>query len=495
MKRILTALALAFTLSAAAQTQSVTVTAQGSYTDFQASTIESIVPTEPLTVNFYDGTSTEIAGAEAVDFQLLPQLTGEVEIDGVVYPVDSVAERISYSFNPPSTFANDFTIYAGDQVVAFTTIYGNFLAVTVNGEYTSGSHASKMQISRSKLNSVVGLSLDARYRLMTEGEGAPLAHRVRVEVSQDPTTTYTSRNVLTHLVPGQTPTAYTELPIKSALLVPGVQGVSSPVLLFGDAEGATDAAGLRQGTEAYAITVPQSYFQGGVVNLSEQDSYTFVHYDYTAGTTTNINSSYSGYIGLMPDPEGGDKLFIYAYYSTDDLSTSTVDYFGTPLTVDSAEGIEPDVAATDNIVYCNADGVEQFNEPITEMQTITRADGLKYFYFLTAGSASVDDTYATPCIMVDPAAVINQGTVSLAGTEAPNFSIKFKAFNLSWPKNEWVPIPDNGTLNITENADGTTEFTLSVRNSYTNMGYPGGSQETLTIHFRGAESPYTGTNN
>lgn len=507
MKRVLSLILLGLTmLTASAQINVMLVRdADEKVTEYKTDDIQEFDAADPMTISFADGNSATHSGVSEVWFDQLAVLDNAYEISGDVpeeyLGVKSVTDFKAHLFHIGLMAEGDYlyrTLYAlADDVLLIYGEQDNSLhGVGIGMEIYKPLAGSTFRLTKSRLNDIVTISGDLRLIPQDEviaagGDEELLAAlvptvRLRVQVSLDPASEYIALNDM-EISSFQLEEFYGD--IGSALYLPVVGiGGGSPVIVLGDAE-ATDAAGMREGHYALKITVAGNRFKNGLVSLSESDSYALTLYDYVEGKTYDITSHYTGYIVTLPDPEaGGENVYVNVTFTAPSGITLTTSYYGPLTTVETLEGLEPQMAESNNVILT---GMQDVNAVIETMQVLESTDGTYHLYFMTAGSERPDDTMAVPELQITPS-MVNAGELSLPDLDK-QWRVRFKGIDLQYADNQWKPAITNGTLTVNRSEDGTWEVTLSLVNEYNNMGTVAGTREHLDLHYRGTASAYTGT--
>lgn len=498
MKRnILTIAALcAAALSASAQTDVLYVQdATTYYEEFKVSDVSEFDAANPMTITFNDGSTRTISNPTGFWFGQLAALSNQYEYThGMVETYNGIHDLASFRavqhYNP-LTQAVDSTDYHLDDIMVLHVNSENKLPyVSVAGELFKVGSTDGFRLTRNRLNDNISMAADVYMREVDESKwyGGDYAPRLRLELTADPLTTYASEQTMSVESFQTEPFSGT---VGTVLYKPVVGiGGGSPVLVIGDAI-ATDAEGMRSGRYALEVSLAGNRFKNGKVDLSETDSYSITLYDYAEGKTKEITSHYKGHVTTLADPEkGGENIYINIDFDAEAGTHFTAEYFGPLTAVSDLEGLAPQIAETNNVILTNDKGVQTLNQEITSMQLRESNDGTLYLYMMT-DSTRPDDAMLTPCVQISPAHV-NAGTLSLPDLK-DQWSISFKTINLAYAKTEWHPAITNGTLSVSKDDDGKWEVTVDLRNEYNNMGSISGDGTSLTIHYAGPASAYTGT--
>ena len=498
MKRnILTIAALcAAALSASAQTDVLYVQdATTYYEEFKVSDVSEFDAANPMTITFTDGSTRTINDPWAFWFGQLAALSNQYEYthgyDETYNGIHDLASFRAVQHYNPLTQAVDSTDYHLDDIMVLHVNSENELPyVSVAGELFKVGSPDGFRLTRNRLNDNISMAADVYMREVDESKwyGGGYAPRLRLELTADPLTTYASEQRLSVSSFQTDPFSGT---VGTVLYKPVVGiGGGSPVLVIGDAI-ATDAEGMRQGHYALEVSLAGNRFKNGKVDLSETDSYSITLYDYAEGKTKEITSHYKGYVTTLADPEkDGENIYLNIDFDAEAGTHFKAEYFGPLTTVDNLEGLAPQIEETNNVILTNDKGVQTLNQEITSMQLRESNDGTYYLYMMTDGTRP-DDAMQNPCIQISPAHV-NAGELSLPDL-TDQWSVSFKSINVAFAKTEWHPAITNGRLNVKRTDDGRWDVTVDLRNEYNNMGSLGGDGTSLTIHYAGEASAYTGT--
>lgn len=489
------AVLVAAALSAQAQTDVMYVQDITTYyEEFKVSDIRDFDAANPMTITFADGTTRTIDNPYAFWFGQLAALSNQYEYthgtDQTYNGIHNLANFRAVQHYNPLTQTVDSTDYHLDDVMVLHVNSENQLPyVSVAGELFNVVNPNAFRLTRNRLNNNISMAADVYMLAVDETKqyGGGPAPRLRLELTADPLTTYASEQTLTV---SNFQTEPFSAPVGTVLYKPTVGiGGGSPVIVIGDAT-ATDAEGMRAGHYALEVTLAGNRFKNGTVDLSDADSYSIVLYDYDNGKTKEITSHYHGYITTLDDPEkGGENIYINIDFDAEAGTHFTAEYFGVLTTVDNLDNLAPQVAETNNVILTNQNGVQTVNQEITSMQVRESNDGTIYLYMMTDGTKP-DDSMQTPCVQISPAHV-NAGELSLPDL-TEQWSVSYKQINVTYAKTEWHPAITNGTMKVEKNAEGVWDVTVSLKNEYNNMGSVGGTNEALSIHYKGAASAYTG---
>lgn len=150
------------------------------------------------------------------------------------------------------------------------------------------------------------------------------------------------------------------------------------------------------------------------------------------------------------------------------------------------------VAQNNQLQVLDADGTTaKWDKPILYAK-MKEYKGMEKFYLVLDESSSLTDQLVTPLLTLSPS-IYNQGEYDLTKMEANTWSIDFASVQLYSPDNEYMPVPNNGTL--TANYDASTgeyEIKLHVQNYYPSSWGEGvnGSGEIITLYYKGIPQAY-----
>lgn len=495
-KHLLTTVALAAALGAQAQTDVLLIgNDEEAYAEYKVADVREFDVASPMTVTLNDGTTRQHEGVTAFWFDQLAAISnqyqlivaGHEDISGIH---DITAFRAIQHYDIATQRVDSTAYWLDDNVCLSVGADNHVLSTWIGAERYFPTDPTALRVTKNKLNSNITLSGDLLL-LPSNAEPIPPGYkspRFRVEVTADPLTTYASEQAMSVESFQTEPFSGT---VGTVLYKP-VVGISggSPVIVIGDAV-ATDAEGMRQGRYALQVSLAGNRFKNGNVDLSETDSYSIILYDYAEGKTKEITSHYKGHVTTLADPEkNGENIYLHIDFDAEAGVHFTAEYFGPLTTVTDLDGLAPKIAETNNVILTNQSGVQTLNQEITSMQVRESNDGTIYLYMMTDGTAP-DNSMQTPCVQISPAHV-NAGELSLPDL-AEQWSISFKSINVAYAKTEWHPAITNGTLSVSKADDGQWDVTVSLKNEYNNMGTISGTGESLTIHYAGPASAYTGT--
>lgn len=257
---------------------------------------------------------------------------------------------------------------------------------------------------------------------------------------------------------------------------------------FGDVK-ATKPADLLGGKYAAWISVSASKLYNGSIDMvSDASSYTIHFIDYA--TRTVYTKVKSGTITTAKDSEGNTYVKINA--TLPDGIAFNVEYLGNPAEAESLEEIIPKAVEENQYKYYNSDGeiaktVKIGTSYITEGSTVK-------FYFVKDGATSKRDEEQV-YIEVEPS-LIGAGELSLPEiTLEKKYSIRYTVGGIQLDSHKktggYGNEPNNGTLSITKNEDGSYDIYLEVINKYKNSyTSDGGDNTKIVLHYVGTFEKY-----
>lgn len=495
MKKTFFAIALAAGLSAQAQTFMMQVDdITGTSTEYRVTDVDGFDAADPMTFTMADGSTRLHNGVRAVAFFSLPDLANQYQLrnnrissrEGV-YEVSDFRAVLHYDVDAATASVTDYWLDA--NTCLSVDMLNQLVGANVDGiGYDCSSE--DFRITKNRLNNNITLHGTVNLTPCEESlqyDGG-LYPQLRFNLTLDPAATYAASGMMSV-------ESFSTEPFSSrvgTVLYRPVAGIGggSPTFVIGDAV-TTSVEGMHDGHYALEVTLAGNRFKHGTVSLDDTDSYTVHLYNYETGKTIDVTSHYTGTITTLDDPEtGGDNVYIDIVFTAEAGTSFRANYFGPITTVESLDGIAPQIKETNNVIITNDKGVQTLNQEITSMQVRESNDGTVYLYMMTDGTRP-DDSMQTPCIQVSPAH-INAGTLSLPEL-TEQWSVSFKTINVAYAKTEWHPAITNGTLSISKDESGKWDVTVALRNEYNNMGSLSGDGTSLTIHYAGEASAYTGT--
>lgn len=333
-----------------------------------------------------------------------------------------------------------------------------------------------MTVSFDRLKTNVTVSIDA-----IEGSAWAGDQEVRVEYAGSFVTTYMTSDEL--VITDADDNELIDKYISSVLRQQPAEAGGATAFGIGDANAATPD-GFLNGKYGVYFSVAASKL-GGTVDLAEdKDSYAFKLIDYTAGTVDENVASGT----ITTDEKDG-----YVYIKLNAVMTSGVtvsfDYFEEATDVEDLSPMIPTASQALNnaYVYYDADGNESDSKEIATLK-YKASSSYTTFYFVPEGASDTDKS-TTPQLQLGTA-MLASGTYDLSALkDGDNFKFSFKEMQLYSPDSKYAGfanVPDNGTLTVAVNEDGTYEFSLEVTNSYTTGGNAGGTNTKVVLAYKGA---------
>lgn len=258
---------------------------------------------------------------------------------------------------------------------------------------------------------------------------------------------------------------------------------------FGDVK-ATKPVDLLGGKYAAWISVSASKLYNGSIDMvSDASSYTIHFIDYA--TRTVYTTVKSGTITTAKDSEGYTYVKINA--TLPDGIAFNVEYLGKPAEAESLDEIIPKAVEENQYKYYNSDG--EIAKTV-KIGTSYISEGTKTvkFYLVKDGATSKKDEEQV-YIEVEPS-LIGAGELSLPEiTLEKKYSIRYTVGGIQLDSHKktggYGNEPNNGTLSITKNEDGSYDIYLEVTNKYTNnYTSDGGDNTKIVLHYVGTFEKY-----
>lgn len=257
---------------------------------------------------------------------------------------------------------------------------------------------------------------------------------------------------------------------------------------FGDVK-ATKPADLLGGKYAAWISVTASKLYNGSIDMeSDASSYTIHFIDYA--TRTVYTKVKSGTITTAKDSEGNTYVKINA--TLPEGIAFSVEYLGKPAEAESLEEIIPKAVEENQYKYYNSDG--EVAKTVKIGTSYIKEGSTVKFYFVKDGATSKRDEEQV-YIEVEPS-LIGAGEVSLPEiTLEKKYSIRYTVGGIQLDSHKktggYGAEPNNGTLSITKNEDGSYDIYLEVINKYkNNYTSDGGDNTKIVLHYVGTFEQY-----
>lgn len=257
---------------------------------------------------------------------------------------------------------------------------------------------------------------------------------------------------------------------------------------FGDVK-ATKPADLLGGKYAAWISVTASKLYNGTIDMeSDASSYTLHFIDYA--TRTVYTKVKSGTITTAKDSEGNTYVKINA--TLPEGIAFSVEYLGKPAEAESLDEIIPKAVEENQYKYYNSDG--EIAKTVKIGTSYIKEGSTVKFYFVKDGATSKRDEEQV-YIEVEPS-LIGAGEVSLPEiTLEKKYSIRYTVGGIQLDSHKktggYGAEPNNGTLSITKNEDGSYDIYLEVINKYkNNYTSDGGDNTKIVLHYVGTFEQY-----
>lgn len=257
---------------------------------------------------------------------------------------------------------------------------------------------------------------------------------------------------------------------------------------FGDVE-ATKPADMLGGKYAAWISVTASKLYNGTIDMeSDASSYTLHFIDYA--TRTVYTKVKSGTITTAKDSEGNTYVKINA--TLPEGIAFSVEYLGKPAEAESLDEIIPKAVEENQYKYYNSDG--EIAKTVKIGTSYIKEGSTVKFYFVKDGATSKRDEEQV-YIEVEPS-LIGAGELSLTEiTLEKKYSIRYTVGGIQLDSHKktggYGNEPNNGTLSITKNDDGSYDIYLEVTNKYkNNYTSDGGDNTKIVLHYVGTFEQY-----
>lgn len=456
-----------------------------------------------MTVHHTDGTTTSYNASdiEEITFdeeeiKTLPELKNQYGYDEQVTDIKTVLmledEGMGYSF---ALYSNENADPDEDEPVMTFVLPTDSLGKSID---LSTADMSLLQIKtegmeRNALTGTLKVSFDKFRKNVTivlNSENAE-GHAIRADWSGSFTLTYEAENVYVVTPDGYEPVEYD---MSSVFRVKPTSTGDATAFAFGNVT-ATSPDGLKSGDNAIWFSVSAAKVGTTIDLATDAGSYTFKYIDYTTGTV--YEEVTSGTITTAQTDE--DKVYFIIEATLADGTVITGEYYGTVTDVESLDTLIPEVEYGNLILFYDSDGNETVNQEITEVKYSTAKDytyevTVTTLYFSPEG-ANIADPQACPQLSFTEQ-LVNAGKLNLVGLEEGSlFKINYKSMQLTSHDDKkyygYSTYPDNGTVEISRDADGNYEVSLEVINSYTTSNYngettTGGNQSKLILSYKGA---------
>lgn len=438
-----------------------------------------------MTIHHKDGTTQEFAVSQldsvTFDELTLPTLNNQYGVDQEVTDIKSVV-----MVQDATSGGYEFSLYAESGITdpqdgALLTISlpssllgksidlasDDFSQVTMQATgVTYQSLEGTLKVSFDKFQTNVTFALES----MTE-----TGHYLRTAYTGAFSTSYSAANVYTVEAAGYEAAEY---PFATVLRVKPTATGGSTSYAFGDVQ-ATDAEGLKSGTNAVWFTVSAAKL-GTTINLAtETGSYTFKYIDYSDGSV--YEDVTTGTLSATENSNGKVRITLKATLA--DGTIINGDYYGDVIDVDALDNCIPEKQYGNVILYYNADGDVTVDQEITsakykESKDYTYSVTTTTIYFIPDGTNENDPQSCPQLTFTEQ--LVNAGTLNLVDlADGSLFKIYYKKIQLTSHDDKkyygYSTYPDNGTVRISRDDNGNYDIVLEVINSYTTSDFSGGT--------------------
>ena len=441
-----------------------------------------------MTVIQKDGTQTEykVKGVERVTFSdvELPSLRNQIAFDDDVQALDKATlfdggETYRFSlYTAEADTANAVPtlciVLPKDSMSQKMTLSEDNQAVTVYYKGQQVNLQGTLQVRFGRTGQVV-------VNLETETEAY---NDLRCHYASTYSQVYKPANIISLQKGDDT----TQTSVLSAFTVKPATTGAATQFAFGDVEAAIPDS-LVKGSQAVSVSISASKLYADTIDMAnDQDSYTFKYYDYAKHEV--YEKVTDGTIVTSQDAEG--NLYINLVATLDDGRQVKVDYYGPVTEADSLTGMTPAAVAANEYKYYNSDGDLTVNRQLSTSYIDNDSQGNTTFYLVPEGETKFSYYKVQLKVSAD---LINAGEVKLA--ELDNtciFDLKFQLGGMQLQSNAaghgYGNKPDNGTMTITKNDDGSYDIQLDVFNHYVSPWSTGGDNTHLVLNYTGTFEQY-----
>lgn len=334
--------------------------------------------------------------------------------------------------------------------------------------------AGTLTLSFDRLGNNINVSLD-----MNEASSeVEQAQRVRVEYNGAFETTYQTSDEL--VITSADSSVLLDQAITSVLRQQPAETGGATFFGLGDANAST-AVGYLEGKYGVLFSVSAAKLGSTVDLATETDSYTFKLIDYTAGTVDEAVAS-----GTITTIEKDGKVYIALNATMTSGVTVAFDYFAAVTDVDDITPMIPVSKLSNAYEYYDSDGNISDTQTITTVQYKTSGGGYTTFYLMPDGAGYNAYSTTTPQLQVKTEWITSTPTTyDLSALQAEDyFRFRFKGMDLCSPDSKYYGYsntPNNGTLTISQDADGNYDIYLEISNSYSNSYTTNGGDNTKVV--------------
>lgn len=346
-------------------------------------------------------------------------------------------------------------------------------AMIQDANWTFMQTVGSLTLSFDRLGANIAVSLDVK-----EGSSWAGDQRVRIEYSGAFETTYQTSDEL--VITSADSSVLLDQAITSVLRQQPAETGGATFFGLGDANAST-AEGYLEGKYGVLFSVSAAKLGSTVDLATETDSYTFKLIDYTAGTVDEAVAS-----GTITTIEKDGKVYIALNATMTSGVTVAFDYFAAVTDVDDITPMIPVSKLSNAYEYYDSDGNISDTQTITTVQYKTSGGGYTTFYLMPDGASYNAYSTTTPQLQVKTEWITSTPTTyDLGALQAEDyFRFRFKGMDLCSPDSKYYGYsntPNNGTLTISQDADGNYDIYLEISNSYSNSYTTSGGDNTKVV--------------
>lgn len=255
---------------------------------------------------------------------------------------------------------------------------------------------------------------------------------------------------------------------------------------FGNVE-ASKAEDLLGADYAVWFTLSASKLYTGEIDLaSNSNSYSLRLINYE---TTKMVENTSKTTGTITTQISNGKVLIKVDAQLEDGTKIVGEYFGPATQVEDMNVIIPEEKKTNGFKIIGPNGDMISEAAFAQLQT-REVDGITEFYFMKSETDTPDDQFLTPKATIKTD-LINTGLLEIGTLGANSWSVTYQDLRFASADNEWMPVYDKGTMNISKDGD-TYTIEIEICDSYTMWGSVYGTQKIMKIYYVGTAVPYSG---
>lgn len=292
------------------------------------------------------------------------------------------------------------------------------------------------------------------------------------------------------------------------------------VFALGDVETAENpATDLRNGNWGIYVRMLSDKFDGAIDVAQQKTDYSFQLYDYkTYKTYDSSDTDLTGTITTYPNPAGGKEIYLRVNLTLKDGIKVEAEYYGEPVTAEEAdmnpEALKPVKPFEPYIQIKNKEGTDILNWIVTAMEvrhdksyrdSYTGDQNSGYcFYFINKNTQNVDsDSNTTPMFFLPDDYLDHDGEIDLPKATDCKWNLVFRNSNLALTtgygyydqKKIAKRCPNTATLTVKkEGKEWTFKFSMIDYGKFNTWNdNEQGTENTLTIEFRGKATKYSGS--